>query len=54
MDFEINPLTIEERKYTYAQSQQLCGQTGSIGHLRGDFGAQGNSFIPLGMSITAG
>ena len=39
MDFEINPLTIEERKYTYAQSQQLCGQTGSIGHLRGDFGS---------------
>ncbi len=39
MDFEINPLTIEERKYTYAQSQQLRGQTGSIGHLRGDFGS---------------
>lgn len=39
MDFVINPLTIEERKYTYAQSSQLKGQTGSIGHLRGDFGS---------------
>ena len=39
MDFVINPLTIEERKYTYAQSSQLKGQTGSIGHLRGNFGA---------------
>lgn len=39
MDFVINPLTIEERKYTYAQSTQIRGQTGSIGHLRGDFGS---------------
>lgn len=39
MDFEINPLTIEERKYTYAQSIQIRCQTGSIGHLRGDFGS---------------
>lgn len=39
MDFVINPLTIEERKYTYAQSTQIQGQTGSIGHLRGDFGS---------------
>ena len=38
MEIIINPLTIEERKYTYAQSTQICGQTGSIGHLRGDFG----------------
>lgn len=39
MDYTINPLTFEERKYTYAQSTQLRGQTGSIGHLRGDFGS---------------
>lgn len=39
MNYVINPLTIEERKYTYAQSTQLRGQTGSIGHLRGDFGS---------------
>jgi hypothetical protein len=39
MEWVIRPLTIEERKYTYAQSAQLRGQTGSIGHLRGDFGS---------------
>lgn len=33
----------EEQLYTYEQSQQLRGQTGSIGHLRGDFG-HGNEF----------
>lgn len=44
MDFVINPLTNEERKYTYAQSQQIRGQTGSIGHLRGDFGSGGKDF----------
>lgn len=38
MEYVLNPLTIEERKYTYAQSSQICSQTGSIGHLRGDFG----------------
>ena len=44
MNYAINPLTIEERKYTYAQSQQIRGQTGSIGHLRGDFGSGGKEF----------
>ena len=33
---EIRPLTQPEQKYTYAQSMQLEGQTGCIGHLRGD------------------
>lgn len=41
---EIRPLTAEERKYTYAQSQQLEGQTGSIGHLRGDFDSSSYGF----------
>lgn len=41
---EIRPIKPEEWKYTYAQSMQLEGQTGSIGHLRGDFGSDGNSF----------
>lgn len=41
---EIRPLTAEERKYTYAQSQQLEGQTGSIGHLRGGFDSSGYGF----------
>ena len=34
---DIRPLTPTEQKYTYAQSMQLEGQTGTIGHLRGDF-----------------
>lgn len=34
---EIRALTQPEQKYTYAQSMQLEGQTGCIGHLRGDF-----------------
>lgn len=43
-DFSIRSLTVEERKYTYKQSQQLCSQTGSIGYLRGDFGQLGKAF----------
>lgn len=39
MDLTMDSLKIEERKYTYAQSTQLRSQTGSIGHLRGDFGS---------------
>ena len=42
---KIRPLTEEERKYTYAQSTQLDGQTGNIGYLRGDFGSAGNEFF---------
>ena len=41
---EIRALTQPEQKYTYAQSMQLEGQTGCIGHLRGDFGSSGNGF----------
>lgn len=41
---ELRSLTVPERKYTYAQSTQLEGQTGSIGYLRGDFGSSGNEF----------
>lgn len=44
MEYGIRPLTIEERKYTYAQSMQLEGQTACIGHLRGDFDSSGNGF----------
>ena len=29
---DIRPLTPTEQKYTYAQSMQLEGQTGTIGH----------------------
>jgi hypothetical protein len=42
---EIRTLTEAERKYTYAQSPQIMGQTGGIGHLRGDFGRDGNGFF---------
>lgn len=42
---EIRPLTEAERKYTYTQSTQLLGQTGCIGHLRGDFDRSGNGFF---------
>ena len=41
---EIRALTQPEQKYTYAQSMQLEGQTGCIGHLRGGFGGSGNEF----------
>ena len=37
--FTIRPLHSDEQKYTYRQSTQIEGQTGSIGYLRGDFGS---------------
>lgn len=45
MELFIRPMTLEERKYTYSQSSQLMGQTGSIGRLRGDFDSDGNGFF---------
>lgn len=44
MEMTIRPMLPEEQKYTYAQSQQLMMQTGSIGHLRGDFSGSDGSF----------
>lgn len=44
MELRIRPMRYEERKYTYAQSSQLEGQTACIGHLRGDFGSGGMKF----------
>lgn len=41
---EVRALTQSEQKYTYAQSMQLEGQTGFIGHLRGDFAPSGYGF----------
>ena len=40
-EIRTRPLTPTEQKYTYAQSMQLEGQTGTIGHLRGDFATTG-------------
>lgn len=44
MDMMIRPFRAEERKYAYAQSQQIRMQTGAIGYLRGDFDSSGNEF----------
>lgn len=44
MNMTMRPLRAEERKYTYAQSQQLTMQTGAIGYLRGDFDSSGSGF----------
>ena len=41
---EIRPLTPAEQRYTYASSTQIEGQTGTIGHLRGDFATTGYGF----------
>lgn len=45
MAFTIRALHSDEQKYTYRQSTQIEGQTGSIGYLRGDFGAGGKEFF---------
>ena len=42
MDLTICDMTPQERLYTYAQSQQIRAQTGSIGHLRGYFDKNGD------------
>ena len=39
MGLKITPMTATEKMYSYNQSNQLEGQTGCIGHLRGDFGS---------------
>lgn len=42
MEMTLREMTPQEQKYTYAQSQQLIGQTGCIGHLRGYFDKSGD------------
>ena len=44
-EVDINPISKAERKYTYAQSSQISGQTGLIGYLRADFGQDGEDFF---------
>ena len=39
MELKITSMTPADRLYVYKQSSQLEGQTGCIGHLRGDFGS---------------
>ena len=45
MDMTIRPMTPQERMYSYTQSQQIMGQTGCIGHLRGDMDSNGKGFF---------
>ena len=40
----LRPMTPEERKYSYTQSQQIMGQTGCIGHLRAWLDRDGSAF----------
>ena len=44
-NFEMEPISKAERKYTYSQSSQIAGQTGLIGYLRADFGQDGEDFF---------
>ncbi len=41
----LRPMTETERMYCYSQSAQIEGQTGLIGHLRGDMGYDGSGFF---------
>lgn len=41
---EIRTIAPKEWKYAYSQSTQIAGQTGNIGHLRGDFADSGYGF----------
>ena len=45
MDMTLRAATPVERLYTADQSMQIEGQTGCIGHLRADMGADGNGFF---------
>ena len=45
MEMEIWDMLPAEQKYTYSQSSQIMGQTGCIGHLRGDMDTNGNGFF---------
>lgn len=41
----LRPMTETERMYSYSQSSQIEGQTGLIGHLRGDMDHDGTGFF---------
>lgn len=45
IEYEMRAMTEEEDKYTFAQSSQICGQTGLIGYLRADMDSDGNGFF---------
>lgn len=41
----LRPMTKAERMYSYTQSEQIMAQAGCIGHLRADFGTDGDEFF---------
>ena len=45
MNVEVRPATKAEQMYCYTQSDQIMGQTGCIGHLRGDMDRSGSGFF---------
>ena len=45
MELTFQTATPAERIYTEGQSTQIAGQTGYIGHLRADMGADGKGFF---------
>ena len=45
MELTMQTATPAERLYTSGQSTQIAGQTGCIGHLRADMGADGKGFF---------
>lgn len=44
MDIQIFEATKPEQLYTFTQSQQIASQTGCLGHIRADFGPDGDEF----------
>ncbi len=44
MNLSIRPMTPAERKYSYTQSQEIMAKASCIGHLRADFGSDGEGF----------
>ena len=44
MNMDIRPVTPEERKYSYTQSQDIIRQAGCLGHLRAYLDAHGSAF----------
>ncbi len=46
MELKLSGMRPDEQKYSYTQSRQLLGQTGCVGHIRGDMGENGKGFFP--------
>ena len=44
MNLSIRPMTPTERNYSYTQGQEVMAKASCIGHLRADFGSDGEGF----------